>query len=206
MARVEHQGHLTAYGHSWVAGDGASTPGHRMVDVAADLIGLVPANLGVGGSSSPQTAALVARRPPPPSQVYLLVTGLNDARLHGPDPAGLHRYDAAVRSILRAFRAAQPDAITVVLEQPHLLDYSLHLPHNRGSDDVVDEYNAVLRDIASGQPRVVEAVVSRWDSATMLADDTVHPNDVGHAVLGAAVADAYRSSPWFMASTSPVHD
>jgi len=177
-----------------------------MVNVAAKLLGLLPANRGVGGSSSTQTAALVARHPPPPSQAYLLVVGLNDARLHGPDPAGLERYLAAVRSILRTLRAAQPEAPTVVLEQPHLLDYSLHAPHNRGSDDVVDTYNAALREVATSQPRTVVTVASAWHPATMLADDTVHPNDAGHAALGEAVADAYRRSPWFIASTSPVHD
>lgn len=197
---------LTAYGHSWVQGDGASTPAHRMVDVAARLLGVAPCNRGVGGSSSLQTAALVARHPPPSSQLYLLVAGLNDARLNGPDTVALVRYAAAVRSVLRAFRAARPDATTIVLAQPHLLDYSLHPPHNRGSDDVIDTYNARLRDVVSREPRVVMAGVPRWDRRTMLAEDTVHPNDIGHAVLGEAVADAYHSSSWSMASTSPVHD
>lgn len=184
---------LTAYGHSWVQGDGASTPAHQMVDVAARLLGLAPCNRGVGGSSSLQTAALVARHPPPWSQLYLLVAGLNDARLNGPDPTALVRYAAALRSVLRAFRAARSDATTIVLEQPYLLDYSLHAPHNRGSDDVIDTYNARLRDVASGEPMVTVARVPYWDRRTMLHEDTVHPNDAGHAMLGEAVANAYRS-------------
>jgi lysophospholipase L1-like esterase len=197
---------LTAYGHSWVEGDGASTPAHRMVDVAARLLGMVPCNRGVGGSSSLQTAALVLRQPPPSSPVYLLVAGLNDARLNGLDAVALDQYAAAVRSVLRSFRAARPDAVTIVLEQPHLLDYSRHTPHNRGSDEVIDIYNARLRDIATAERRVVLAQVSGWDPATMLDEDTVHPNDLGHAVLGEAVAGAYRSSASSMARTSPVHD
>jgi len=37
--------------------------------------------------------------------------------------------------------------------------------------------------------------VPDWDRTTMLAEDTVHPNDIGHAVLGEAVANAYRTLP-----------
>jgi hypothetical protein len=38
----------------------------------------------------------------------------------------------------------------------------------------------------------------------MLAEDTVHPGDLGHATIGLAVTDAYVSAT--IGSTSPLHD
>jgi lysophospholipase L1-like esterase len=207
---------LVAYGHSWVQGDGASDPSRRMVDLVAKALGLEQCNLGVGGSSTIETAALVCQQPPPPALAYLLVTGLNDLRLRGRTPGGPAQYAHALRSVLGACRSAARDAIVIAVEQPHLLDYSLYPPHDQGSDDAVDLYNAVLRRVAaeSAAPSgtVVVAPVVDWDAETMLADDTVHPNDAGHAALARAVVDAvvaYRSAPAgasVMASTRPVQD
>jgi hypothetical protein len=47
--------------------------------------------------------------------------------------------------------------------------------------------------------------VDRWEPTTMLDDDAVHPNDVGHAVLAAAAIRAYRRAV-SIGSTSPVQD
>jgi lysophospholipase L1-like esterase len=207
---------MVAYGHSWVQGDGASGPSRRMVDLAARSLALSPCNLGVGGSSTTETATQLTERPPPSAQLYLLLSGLNDARLHGTERDGLARYEEALRSILQACRSAAPLATIVVVEQPHLLDYSLFPPHDRGSDAAVDLYNAALRRVAgqllSRTSTVLVARVTTWDGTTMLADDTVHPNDAGHAALARCVVDtvvAHRSAAAggsIMASTRPVQD
>ena len=207
---------LVAYGHSWVQGDGASDPSLRMVDLAAQALGLGQCNLGVGGSSTIETAALVGQQPPPPAQLYLLLTGLNDLRLRGRAREALARYTDALRSVLAACRSSAPDALVIAVEQPYLLDYSLYPPHDRGSDAAVDRYNAVLRRVAAESASqsgvVVVAPVTDWDAATMLADDTVHPNDAGHAALANSVVGsvaAYRSTAAvasIMASTKPVQD
>lgn len=197
---------LAAYGHSWVQGDGASTPQNRLVEVAARELHLQPRNLGVGGSASTDTAELLARQPPPVAALYLLMTGLNDARLHGADPAGLEEYSLALDVILGALRGARPDAPIIAVEQPHLLDYSLYPPHDQGAGDIVDRYNEQLRRSCAGWPGVVVVTVPHWDAESMLAADTVHPNDSGHAQIGSVVAHAYRSWSSTMASTRPVQD
>lgn len=197
-------GLLVAYGHSWVDGDGATAIHRRMVEQVAALLGLRADNRGVGGSASRHTAALVRAERPPPATAYLLMTGLNDLRLHGDDARAIDAYGAAARTVVEACLAAASDATTLVLEQPPLHDYSKHAPHDRGSTALVRSYNQRLHNEVGGQRGVVMVRVADWDPATMLDDDTVHPNDFGHATIAAAAAAAYRASS--MGSTSPVHD
>jgi len=186
---------LTAYGHSWVQGDGASQPERRFVDVAARTLDVVPTNLGVGGSASSDVHTLLQREPPPVSRLYLVMTGLNDARLDGASPAALESYTAALQVIFGAFYDVNPAGRTIAVEQPHLIDYSLHARHNRGSDAAIDAFNVGLRAVARRSARVVLATVTGWDPPTMLAADTVHPNDAGHGQLARAVIDAVAASP-----------
>jgi lysophospholipase L1-like esterase len=181
---------MLAYGHSWVDGDGASGAEARLAAQAAAGLGLWLDNRGVGGSSSTGTAALVRADPPPAASAYLLMTGLNDLRLGGDSPSALAEYAAALRTVLDAFRQAAPDALVVAILQPHLLDFSLYAPHNLGSNALVDTYNEVLVQVAAEYPRVVLAEATDWDAATMLDDDTVHPNDAGHNCLARAAIRA----------------
>ncbi|MBA3524971.1 MAG: SGNH/GDSL hydrolase family protein [Geodermatophilaceae bacterium] len=185
---------LVAYGHSWVQGDGASRPERAFVDVAARELGVVATNLGVGGTASADVHSRLRGEPAPVSRQYLVMTGLNDARLHGASPEALESYAVALLAIFRAFHGANPAGRTVAVEQPHLIDYSLYPPHNRGSDAVVDAFNVRLRAVASTSPWVVLATVSGWNPTTMLSADTVHPNDAGHRELARAVIDAVELS------------
>jgi len=185
-------GRLTAYGHSWVAGEGASEESLGFGELAAHRLGMVADNRGVGGSSTPETAGLIARHPPPGSELYVVMSGLNDARRDGADPRALEVYGVALASIFEGLARANPASVIVAVEQPHLLDYSLHPPHHRGSNEVLDAYNDRLRAVASDSPCVVLASVTGWDPATMLTDDTVHPNDAGHARMTQAVLNASR--------------
>lgn len=180
---------MVSYGHSWIDGDGASTPEARLASRVASGLGLELDNRGVGGSSSTGTAALVRTDPPPPASLYLLMTGLNDLRLAGDSASGLADYVRSLRTILGAFRGASPEALIVAVVQPPLLDFSLYAPHNLGSNALVDTYNAALRQAVTADPQAVLAEAPDWDAATMLDDDTVHPNDAGHACLARAVLD-----------------
>ena len=203
-------GRLTAYGHSWVQGDGASTSATRMVDVAARALGLDADNRGVGGTLSTDTAVMVAAQPPPVAAVYLLMTGLNDARLHGPSGNARRRYGSAVDAVLASLCAANPEAVVLVVEQPRLVEYGWHAPYDRGSDRHLDAYNRVLRSTAARHRRAVVATVAHWRPRTMLADDTVHPNDCGHAAVAhavvAALPDGAHGASTSMAAARPVHD
>jgi lysophospholipase L1-like esterase len=183
---------LSAYGHSWIEGDGATHPTRTMVSQAATLTGTVPHNCGAGGSLSTDTARLVTEIPPDQARIYLVMTGLNDVRLYGSAPDAGRRYGNALDSIFGAFRAAGHEAAIVAVEQPHLRDFSRFAPHNAGSNTLVDRSNAVLRQVAADW-NVQIASVTDWDPDTMLAEDTVHPNDRGHAALAEAVAGAVGS-------------
>jgi len=186
---------LTAYGHSWVTGEAASDPSRGFVEAAARELGLDAINLGVGGSASAYTADNVSRQPAPESGAYVVMTGLNDARRYGDSPESLASYVAALRMIFDALGDASPAAPVVAVAQPRLLDYSLHAPHDRGSDLTIDLYNDRLRIVVERSPQVVLVAARGWNPAAMLAEDTVHPNDAGHAELARAVVRALRWRP-----------
>ena len=186
---------LSAYGHSWVDSSGAPEPGSFMAESAARRLGFAIRNEGVAGTLSTETALLT---PPPRSVVFLLMTGLNDARLFGRSEHAKRDYAEALRVIFGAFRTANPDAVVIALEQPHLIEYSLHAPCDRGSHESIDDYNAILRETAEGWPSVVVSPIRGWCAETMLDDDAVHPNRRGHAHLADVVVNRGWCSP-------PVH-
>ncbi|MPV36110.1 SGNH/GDSL hydrolase family protein [Georgenia subflava] len=176
---------LVAYGHSWVAGTGTSDRSLGLVEVAARSLGLTTDNRGVSGTLSTETARLAAEGVPH-GDLYLVMTGLNDARLHGADATALDAYAGALDTIFDAVTRANPVAPVVAVAQPYLLDYTGHAPHDRGSDEILDAYNQTLRTVA-GRFGVRVAVAAGWDAASMLAADAVHPDDAGHACLAEAV-------------------
>lgn len=185
---------MVAYGHSWIDGAGASSSESGFAAQAAVQLGLGLDNRGVGGSSSTGTAELVAVDPPPLAALYLLMTGLNDLRLGGESPSAARHYAAALQSVLAAFTRASPNAVVVAVGQPYLIDFSLHAPHNRGSNTLIDRYNSALARAAAGCPRIAVAEAEDWDADRMLHADTVHPNDVGHVCLARAVTHAVTRS------------
>ena len=180
---------LSAYGHSWVAGEAATSVSRGFVETAARMLGLTADNRGVGGSHGEDTAAVLSAQPVPPSSLFVVMTGLNDARRDGGSAAALARYASALQTIFDLLGRADPDSLIIAVAQPSLLDYSLHPPHDRGSNEILDAYNDELRDVAKRHFRVVIAEVDEWDPTTMLDADTVHPNDAGHAELARAVVE-----------------
>ena len=69
----------------------------------------------------------------------------------------------------------------------------------------VDAYNRRMGLVADRHRRAVLVHVHGWDAGTMLDADAVHPNDLGHATIAAAVVRAYRPAV-IIGRTSPVHD
>ncbi len=145
----------------------------------------------------------MAQDPPTGSAVVVVMTGLNDLRAAGTDPAGSRASADALQAILATLRASTPDAVVVVVEQPHLAVYDRHPPHDRGSSALVDADNRVLRDVVAAHPGTRLAPVPGWDPGTMLDPDTVHPDDLGHAVLARAVVDAVRAALRDRAAPAP---
>lgn len=191
---------LSAYGHSWAYGTGAtrSDPTRRdlgFAALAARDLGLRHDDRAQSGSLSIETASLVTSESPLPASLVVLLTGLNDARLNGTSATGRGAYAAALGVILDAFQQASPDAFVLALEQPYVGNYAGYAPFDRGSDAVIDAYNATLRQVASRHAAVVVAITG-WNVDTMVAVDGVHPNDAGHRHLAQAVVRACRFR-WF---------
>lgn len=183
-------GILVAYGHSWAFGTGASRGDLGFVARAAGGLGLRPDNRGESGSLSTETARLVAISPPPAAALFVLMTGLNDGRRYGPSPTARAAYADAVALVLGACHRAGPAATVLALAQPYLADYSGYPPFDRGSDAVVEAYNAILRVAASRSPFARVVTLEGWQVDTMVAADGVHPNDAGHRHLAQAVVGA----------------
>lgn len=178
---------LCGYGHSWVFGTGASRRDRGLAALAAPALGLAEDNRAESGSLSADTARLVAASPPPPARVFLLMTGLNDARRYGDSPAARRAYADALEVLLRAFRRTRPAAAVLAVEQPAIADYAGYAPFDRASDAVLDAYNAALRQVAARCGAVPVVAVEGWAVDTMIAADGVHPNDAGHRHLARAV-------------------
>jgi lysophospholipase L1-like esterase len=185
---------LSAYGHSWVYGTGARRHSEGFVELAARELGVRLNNQAESGSLSTETARLVIAQPPAPADVFVVMTGFNDARLHGSTPAGQRQYEESLEIVLHALHKADPQAVVLAIEQPYVEDYSGHAPYDQGSNATVDRYNAILRATVSSVAAARTMVVDEWDPATMLAKDNVHPNDRGHAVLARSLVGAVRST------------
>lgn len=185
---------LSAYGHSWVYGTGARRHSDGFVHLASRELGVRLNNQSESGSLSTETARLVSAQPPGPADMFVLMTGFNDARLQGPSPAGQRQYEESLEIVLHALHKAEPQAVVLAIEQPYVEDYSGHAPYDQGTDAIVDRYNAILRSTVARFPSGRTVVVDGWDATTMLAKDNVHPNDRGHAVLARSLVEAVRST------------
>jgi lysophospholipase L1-like esterase len=187
---------LGAYGHSWAYGTGATLRDVGFAALAARALGLEHDDRAESGSLSTQTARLVASSPTPSARLLVLMTGLNDARLHGYSRDGRDAYAHAIALILDAFREASPDALVLAVEQPYISDYAGYAPFHRASDTVIDAYNATLRQVATCHlARFVP--IPGWDVHTMVSLDGVHANNLGHERLAQVVVRACRQSRWF---------
>jgi lysophospholipase L1-like esterase len=173
-----------------VFGTGASRHESGFSSLTARALGLRHDNRAESGSLSTDTARLVVASPPPPAGLFVLMTGLNDARLNGDAPTAREAYADALALVFRAFRQAVPGGPVLALEQPHLDDYLGYEPFDQASDAVVDAYNATLRQVASQHPATSVVVIENWDVHTMVAADGVHPNDAGHRQIAQAVVRA----------------
>ena len=181
---------LCAYGHSWAFGTGASRPEQGFGALMACHLRLRYDNRAESGSLSTETARRVAANPPPAASLFVLMTGLNDARRYGRTRTARAAYAEALSQLLGAFSRASPAAVVLALEQPYIRDYSGYDPFHRASNTVVDAYNATLRQAVSPHPSARVVAIKGWAVDTMVAPDGVHPNDAGHRHLARAALRA----------------
>ena len=184
-------GTLSGYGHSWAFGTGSTRGELGFAAVAARALGLTHDNRAHSGSLCTETALLVASSAPPPASVFVLMTGLNDARLNGAAAQARAAYAEALEVVFRAFRQASPEALVLALEQPYIGDYAGYAPFDRASDGAIDAYNATLRGAAYRYQFARVVAIEGWQPNTMIATDGVHPNDHGHRHLAQAVVTAW---------------
>jgi lysophospholipase L1-like esterase len=175
-----------------VSGTGSSRRDRGFTALTARVLRLQHDNRAESGSLSTETARLVAASPPPPASLFVLMTGLNDARLYGQAPAAREAYGDALALLIRAFHQASPAVPVLALEQPHIGDYFAYEPFHRASDAVLDAYNATLRQAASRHSSTRVVAIEGWEVDTMVSADGVHPNDAGHSHLAQAVVRAVR--------------
>lgn len=194
---------LSAYGHSWAGGAGATRRDRGFAALTARDLRLRHDDRAQSGSLSTETARLVTSNPPPPAGVFVLMTGLNDARRNGPSAGGRRMYGDALAVILRALRQSNPDAPVLALEQPYISDYAGYEPFHRASAAVIGAYNATLRLVASRHRTVVVVPIDGWTIDTMVSVDGVHPNDTGHRHLAQAVVRACRQSRRYTDQQAP---
>ncbi len=82
----------------------------------------------------------------------------------------------------------------LLVEEPHLADYSLSTQHPNGSDRSIDAFNHVVDDVARGFPNTatVDLNGTGWNAQRYLNVDGVHPNRAGHRFIADAVEKMYH--------------
>lgn len=190
---------LVALGESHVAGDGASAPERRWVNVLAALLAefqggpVELVNKGIGANSiSPLSPGYAASAKPSAIERYrqdvialepdlfILSYGLNDMRAGMPPEDFRQEMSRIITDV-----AAACHPVTVLTTVYHMSAYDLYPPYHRGSIEATEVYNLVIRQLA-------------WEHGCLLADiwaaegqadwvihpDTVHANDLGHRLIG----------------------
>ncbi len=196
---------MVVLGESHVDGLCASSEGGRWVNVVADLIshfqGTTVAlhNKGISANTiSPRSPGYAASAKPSALERYhddvialdpdlfILSYGLNDMRA-GMPPADFRE---ATRQIICGVKAAC-DPVVVLTTVYHMTAYDLYPPFDKGSVEATEVYNLVIGQMASELGCIVADVWSAEAKADWLIHpDTVHANDLGHAVMGHRVFEA----------------
>lgn len=192
-------GRVLTFGHSYVAGLGASKASKAWPSIVAARTCRPLVNKARSGDLSAETEnqLLMAASTLLPSDVVVIETGINDVRLFGPDADLLHRYGQHLTEMVSFVRAMETGSrVPVVLvADPGIADaaWAKYPPYDKGSQETADAYAQKLESIAAEFTNVtVVDVRSEWSEAH-IAVDGVHPNDAGHALVASAVEDVLRA-------------
>jgi len=189
---------LLAFGHSYVAGLGASRPGKAWPSLAAVGTCRSLVNRAGSGDISAETTirALVTAPDLRPGDVAVVETGINDVRMFGSDADLMNRYGWHINELLTHLRAKDRPIPVVLVADPGIAPsaWSAYPPYNKGSQQAADAYVEKLKSVAAAFPNAtVVDVRDRWSPAD-IAGDGVHPNDQGHALIADAVRSVLRSN------------
>ncbi|MGW0229847.1 glycoside hydrolase domain-containing protein [Actinopolymorpha singaporensis] len=196
-ASRETTGRVLAFGHSYVAGLGASRPDRAWPAIVAAQTCRPLTNRAVSSSLSAQTEEqfLLAAPDLRPTDVVVVETGINDVRLYGSDPQRLSEYRSHLRSIVSHARTAEtgrPVPVALVAD-PGIAPtaWDQYAPYDKGSQEVADAYAQVVLDVAREFPNAHAVDVrGTWSASRHIAADGVHPNDAGHALIAGAAQAA----------------
>jgi lysophospholipase L1-like esterase len=188
---------LVAFGHSYVAGLGASRGDRAWPAVVAARTCRPLVNRAGSGDIAAETEVHVlnAASSLQPRDVVVVETGINDVRAFGADGDRLHRYGQRIRGILSTLQDVGRGVPVVLVADPGIAEtaWDDYPPYDRGSQAVADAYADKLREVAADFPdATVVDVREAWSGAHIHADG-VHPNDEGHALIAEAVESALRS-------------
>jgi len=196
---------LVALGESTVAGAGASTEERRWVNVVARLIGefqgapVTLHNRGIGANAiSPRSPGYLTSAKPSALERYqtdvialrpdlfILAYGLNDMRAGMPP----EDFREDMRRIIGDVQQACAP-VTVLTRVYHMTAYDLYPPYNRGSAEATAVYNLVIGQLAEECGCILADIWAAQGQADWsVHPDTVHANDLGHALIGHRVFEA----------------
>jgi lysophospholipase L1-like esterase len=213
-ARAAGATSLATFGDSITWGMSATVPERRWANLLAARLGVVLRNKGISATVM-QNSPMADGRPGPNNglsryerdllgydraDLVAILYGFNDARYMAA-PGTFHRsnfvrdYRAVLAGLLGAGFA--PEAICLG-SQSHIPDAGLGVG-NGGfagqSRRAFEAYVGTVRALAKGAGTFYAAVNERMQTQggdALIAEDHVHPNDAGHAVIAAAFADAER--------------
>jgi lysophospholipase L1-like esterase len=178
----------------WAApyGDGYVSLVRSLLIARYPELGLTFTNRGIGGDTTRELAArwerdVVAERP----DWLSVMIGINDVwrAFDGDDPAEavpLPEYEATLRRLLE--RAIEATAARLILAQPYMIEPDRAQPMRKA----MDEYGDAVRQTASEYGAILVPVQAAFDtvlahtSPAAWADDQIHPNQPGHAVIALA--------------------
>jgi lysophospholipase L1-like esterase len=188
---------LLTFGHSYVAGLGASRPDKAWPSLVATGTCRSLVNHAGSGDISAETtiSALTAAGDLRPTDVAVVETGINDVRLFGPDAGLLDRYGQHVKGLLSSLQATGSTIPVVLVADPGIAPWAwaAYAPYNKGSQAVADAYVQKLKSVAAAFPNAtVVDVRDTWSTAD-IAGDGLHPNDKGHTLIADAVRSVLRS-------------
>ncbi|MBE1606529.1 DUF7402 domain-containing protein [Actinopolymorpha pittospori] len=190
---------LFTFGHSYVAGLGASKPDRAWPSIVAARTCRPLVNKARSSDLSAETENqfLMTVNSFRRGDVVVIETGINDVRLFGPDADLANRYAQHLTEMLSYLRSTQRgrEIPVVFVVDPGISasTWSKYPPYDKGSQEVADDYAEKLKDVAADMSDIsVVDVRSTW-SEEHIAADGVHPNDTGHATIAAAVGEALRA-------------